>query len=173
MEALDLPGQPASSAQGTSSAAAAAAATAALPVVGPAAHAVWQQVMGSVTGPEFSSLAAQILEVFKFDEGDAASAASYAKALEARLKALGVLNASAAHPGPSSKSAAKRPRPPPPPPPSSVPPPPQSLSSSSSSPVAPTQPRKAPPPSPPPPPPSSGDTGSNSKRTKTAEMQAA
>ena len=130
-----------------------------------AAHAVWQQVMGPITGPEFSSLAAQILEAFKWSEGDAATATPCASTLEARLKALGVLNASAAHPGPSSKSAAKRPRPPPPPPPSALPPPPPPPSSSS--PVASTQPRKAPPPPPPPPPPSSGDADSNRKRTKT------
>ena len=135
-----------------------------------AAHAVWQQVLGPVTGPEFSSLAAQILEAFKWNEGDPATAPPYANALEARLKALGVLSASAAHPGPgvkSEKSATKRPRPPPPPPPtssaSSAPPPPSSSSSSPGS--APPQPRRAPPPPSPPPP--SGESDSDSKRTKT------
>ena len=135
-----------------------------------AAHAVWQQVLGPVTGPEFSSLAAQILEAFKWNEGDPATAPPYANALEARLKALGVLSASAAHPGPgvkSEKSATKRPRPPPPPPPptssaSSAPPPPSSSSSSPGS--APPQPRRAPPPPSPPPP--SGESDSDSKRTK-------
>jgi hypothetical protein len=99
-----------------------------------AAHAVWQQVLGPVTGAEFASLAAQILEAFKWSEGDAAAATPCATALEARLKALGVLSAAAARPGPGKAdkapgavaAAGPKPRPPPPPPPPGAPPPPPS-----------------------------------------------